>query len=173
KSFDDLRKTIAAEVKAIKAGRGPRQWASLGPLGPVVEKQVAELQKAEVPRRLWAKDASLWTTSDGEAKEIVERLGWLTVAESLLEDADRLRDAARQGRRYADVVLLGMGGSSLCPDVLLHTFGKVPGHPRLHVLDTTDPESILAVRKSIQPRDTLFLVAPKSGTPTETLSHFP
>ena len=172
KSFDDLRKTVADEVKAIKAGRGPRQWASLGAAAPAVEKQLGALAKAEVPRRLWAKDAGLWTEDAAAAAEVRERLGWLTVAEQLLEHSARLREVAREGRRYADVVLLGMGGSSLCPDVLRHTFGKAPGHPRLHVLDTTDPASVLAVRRAIRPRDTLFIVASKSGGTTETLSHF-
>ncbi|HKT83268.1 MAG TPA: transaldolase, partial [Solirubrobacterales bacterium] len=172
KSFDELRGAIKDEVKAIKAGRGPRQWASLGVLGPAVDKQVDQLQKGEIPRRLWAKDASLWTKDATQAAEVRERLGWLTSPENMLERRSELRDVARGGRRYADAVLLGMGGSSLCPDVLRHTFGSASGHPRLHVLDTTDPASITAVRRAIRPRDTLFIVASKSGTTTETLSHF-
>jgi transaldolase/glucose-6-phosphate isomerase len=177
KSFDDLRRALADELKAIRGGRGPRQWASLGEYGPAAEKQLADLQKAEVPRRLWAKDPTLWSRDAAVGKEIRERLGWLTVADALLEDRERLTTVAREGRRYADVVLFGMGGSSLCPDVLRHTFarpplGRVPGHPALHVLDTTDPASILDVRRAIRPRDTLFVVASKTGTTTETLSHF-
>ncbi len=65
-----------------------------------------------------------------------------------------------------------MGGSSLCPDVLRNTFGRMKGHPQLHVLDTTDPATILAVRSRIRINDTLFIVASKSGETTETLSHF-
>src|SRR5207237_9213292 len=83
-----------------------------------------------------------------------------------------LRDLARDGRTYSDVVLLGMGGSSLCPDVLRNTFGSTKGHPKLHVLDTTDPTTILGVRAKIRIQDTLFIVASKSGETTETLSHF-
>jgi glucose-6-phosphate isomerase/transaldolase/glucose-6-phosphate isomerase len=79
---------------------------------------------------------------------------------------------ARDGRAYSDVVLLGMGGSSLCPDVLRHTFGAVKGHPKLHVLDTTDPATILSVRSKIKIQSSLFIVASKSGETTETLSHF-
>src|SRR5262249_28319354 len=78
---------------------------------------------------------------------------------------------AEEATEYADVVLLGMGGSSLCPDVFRTTFGPVPGHPRLHVLDTTDPASILAVREAIELERTLFIAASKSGGTTETLSH--
>jgi glucose-6-phosphate isomerase len=70
------------------------------------------------------------------------------------------------------VVLLGMGGSSLAPDVFRHTFGVIRGHPRLHVLDTTDPGTILSLRNRIDPRQTLFIVASKSGTTVETLSHY-
>src|SRR5207248_725781 len=118
KSFDDLRRALSEELKAIRAGRGPRQWASLGRVGPAAEKQLSELQKAEAPRRLWAKDPTLWVKDAATGKDIKDRLGWLTVAENLLEDRDRLRRVAREGRRYADAVVLGMGGSSLCPDVL-------------------------------------------------------
>src|SRR5438046_7507030 len=90
----------------------------------------------------------------------------------MLEKASELSDLAKQGRAFTDVVLLGMGGSSLCPDVLRHTFGVVKGHPRLHVLDTTDPASILAVRAKVHIDKSLFIVASKSGETTETLSHF-
>src|SRR5438094_10519265 len=90
----------------------------------------------------------------------------------MLEHVQEFRDLAREGRRYSDVVLLGMGGSSLCPDVLRNTFGSTKAHPKLHVLDTTDPATILGVRAKIRIQDTLFIVASKSGETTETLSHF-
>src|SRR2546421_582854 len=101
-----------------------------------------------------------------------DRLGWLDVADKMLEKASEFRDLARQGRALTDVVLLGMGGSSLCPDVLRNTFGSVKGHPKLHVLDTTDPATILGVRSKIRLQTSLFIVASKSGETTETLSHF-
>src|SRR5262249_28856915 len=82
------------------------------------------------------------------------------------------RERAADARKYTDVVLLGMGGSSLCPDVLRNTFGNVKGHPRLHVLDTTDPATVLGVRARINLAKSLFIVASKSGETTETLSHF-
>jgi transaldolase/glucose-6-phosphate isomerase len=94
------------------------------------------------------------------------------VAEKMEGDLPRLRAVAREARAYSDVVQLGMGGSSLCPDVLRHTFGRVRGHPALHVLDTTDPGTILSLRSRLDPADTLFIVASKSGTTTETLSHY-
>jgi transaldolase/glucose-6-phosphate isomerase len=172
KSFESLVKALKEQSKAIKAGQGPRQWYSLGTLQPKVDATVARLQKEEAPRRLWAQDATLWTKDPAAGREIVERLGWLNVAEKMQGDLARLRAVAREGRSYSDVVLLGMGGSSLCPDVLRHTFGRVRGHPQLHVLDTTDPGTILALRARIDPADALFIVASKSGTTTETLSHY-
>ena len=172
KSFESLLATIKKESQNIQTGKGPRQWYSLGPLQPKVDARVASLQKADAPRRLWAKDSTLWTADPAKREEIRDRLGWLNVAEKMLEHASEFRELAADGRTYSDVVLLGMGGSSLCPDVLKNTFGPVKGHPRLHVLDTTDPATILSVRSRIRIQDTLFIVASKSGETTETLSHF-
>jgi transaldolase / glucose-6-phosphate isomerase len=172
KSFESLLEALTKTSKDIKAGKGPRQWHSLGQLQPAVDQQLAKLQKEDAPRRLWAKDSTLWSPDPAKREEIRDRLGWLNVAEKMLEHAPELREVAKAGRTYSDVVLLGMGGSSLCPDVLRNTFGPLPGHPRLHVLDTTDPATILATRRKIQLGKTLFVVASKSGETTETLSHF-
>jgi transaldolase/glucose-6-phosphate isomerase len=172
KSFESLLATIAKSSKDIRAGKGPRQWHSLVELQPAVDAQLAQLQKEEAPRRLWAKDSTLWSTNPAKREEIRDRLGWLNVAEKMLEHAAEFRELSAHGRTYSDVVLLGMGGSSLCPDVLRNTFGAIKGHPRLHVLDTTDPATILAVRSKIRIQDSLFIVASKSGETTETLSHF-
>ena len=172
KSYQSLTKALREESRKIKAGKGPRQWHSLGTLQPKIDEQVARLQKEEAPRRLWAKDPALWTKDPAAGKEIVDRLGWLNVADKMEGDLPRLRAVAREARAYSDVVQLGMGGSSLCPDVLRHTFGHMRGHPALHVLDTTDPGTILSLRSRLDPADTLFIVASKSGTTTETLSHY-
>src|ERR1700704_3602233 len=172
KSFESLLEALTKTSKDIKAGKGPRQWFSLGPLQPAVDSQVAMLQKEDAPRRLWAKDSTLWSADPAKREEIRDRLGWLSVAEKMLEHASEFRDLAKAGRAYSDVVLLGMGGSSLCPDVLRNTFGSTKGHPKLHVLDTTDPATILGVRGKITLKKTLFIVASKSGETTETLSHF-
>ena len=172
KSFETLVDTLRKESQKIKAGKGPRQWYSLGPLQPKLDARVAQLQKEDAPRRLWAKDSTLWTSDPAKREEIRDRLGWLSVAEKMLEHVAELKQLARDARTYSDVVLLGMGGSSLCPDVLRNTFGSTKGHPRLHVLDTTDPATILGVRSKIRIQDTLFIVASKSGETTETLSHF-
>src|SRR5438552_2251414 len=172
KSFESLLAALEKSAKDIKAGKGPRQWYSLGGLQPAVDTQIAKLQKDGAPRRLWAKDSTLWSADPAKRQEIHDRLGWLDVADKMLEKASELSDLAKQGRAFTDVVLLGMGGSSLCPDVLRHTFGGVKGHPKLHVLDTTDPATILGVRSKIKIQTSLFIVASKSGETTETLSHF-
>ncbi|HEY3085389.1 MAG TPA: bifunctional transaldolase/phosoglucose isomerase, partial [Candidatus Dormibacteraeota bacterium] len=172
KSFESLLATLTKAAKDIRAGKGPRQWHSLGRLQPSVDVQLAKLQKDDAPRRLWAKDSTLWSADPNKRQEIRDRLGWLDVAEKMLEKSGELRELATHGRVFSDVVLLGMGGSSLCPDVLRNTFGTVKGHPKLHVLDTTDPATILGVRSRIRIADTLFVVASKSGETTETLSHF-
>jgi transaldolase/glucose-6-phosphate isomerase len=173
KSFDSLLQTLTKAAKDIRAGKGPRQWHSLGALQPAVDAQLAKLQKDDAPRRLWAKDSTLWSADPAKRPEIRDRLGWLDVADKMHEQIGELRELAAAGRKFTDVVLLGMGGSSLCPDVLRNTFGPtVKGHPRMHVLDTTDPATILSVRSRITLPKTLFVVASKSGETTETLSHF-
>ena len=172
KSFESLLATLTKAAKDIKAGKGPRQWHSLGRLQPTVDQQLARLQKDDAPRRLWAKDSTLWSSDPAKRQEIHDRLGWLDVADKMLEKSSEFRELDLLGRAYSDVVLLGMGGSSLCPDVLRNTFGAVRGHPKLHVLDTTDPATILSVRSKIKIPSSLFIVASKSGETTETLSHF-
>src|SRR5256712_5752501 len=172
KSFESLLAALEKSAKDIKAGKGPRQWFSLGRLQPAVDTQIAKLQKDDAPRRLWAKDSTLWSAEAAKRQEIHDRLGWLDVADKMLEKSDEFTALAKDGRDYSDVVLLGMGGSSLCPDVLRNTFGAATGRPKLHVLDTTDPATILGVRSKIKIQSSLFIVASKSGETTETLSHF-
>jgi transaldolase/glucose-6-phosphate isomerase len=167
KSFANLVKAIETEAADIRAGKGPRQWHSLGTLQPVVDQAVAKLQQEDAPRKVWSRDPSFWVPGT----EPERWMGWLSMPEKMLEQADKLEARAEEAREYSDVVLLGMGGSSLCPDVFRSTFGSFEGHPRVHVLDTTDPETILAVRESIDLGRTLFIAASKSGGTTETMSH--
>ncbi len=172
KSYESLLKALREQARAIRAGKGPRMWDSLGELEPRVHEVAARLQQEDAARRLWSKDASLWSPDPDRQREIAGRLGWLNVAEKMQEQGDRFAALAHDGRAYSDVVLLGMGGSSLCPDVLRNTFGRQRGHPALHVLDTTDPGTIAALRARLDPSDTLFLVSSKSGTTLETVSQF-
>ncbi len=114
--------------------------------------------------RLWSRDASLWTGAD-ESKW----LGWLDVVEAQLQGAARFAQFAREVRErgFTHVLLLGMGGSSLCPEVHALSFGKQDGFPELHVLDSTDPAQLLSVESRIDLARTLFIVSSKSGSTLE------
>ena len=110
--------------------------------------------------RLWARDASLWSNSD-EANW----MGWLGITESVLAEVNELVSFADEIKKegFTDVVLLGMGGSSLCPQVLEKTFGKIAGYPQLHVLDSTDPAQVKSIEDGVDLKKTLFVVSSKSG----------
>src|SRR5438270_5985083 len=115
-------------------------------------------------RRLWQRDASLWTGTD-EANW----LGWLGITEDQLQNAKVLRGVAEDVKRarFTHILLLGMGGSSLCPEVLGMTFRKQPGFPELYVLDSTDPAQVKAAESSVDLAKTLFIVSSKSGSTLE------
>jgi transaldolase/glucose-6-phosphate isomerase len=115
-------------------------------------------------RRLWARDATLWTGADEAGW-----LGWLTAPGEQLARVDQLLSVAGEARAagFTHVLLLGMGGSSLCPDVLKATFGRVAGAPELFVLDSTDPGQVLAIERKIDLARTLFIVSSKSGSTLE------
>lgn len=130
------------------------------------------LQEQGFWRRLQERDASLWSREPEQQAAIANRLGWVTVHATMTERAPELREFAQEAQEggYTHVVLLGMGGSSLAPEVFQETFGPGPGSPPLTVLDTTDPASILAIERSLDLPRTLFIVSSKSGTTIETMS---
>jgi transaldolase / glucose-6-phosphate isomerase len=129
-----------------------------------VKANLEDWQAGGKMRRLWQHDASLWTGAD-EASW----LGWLDVTAEQIAHSDELRAAVAGVKKenFTDILLLGMGGSSLCPDVLAVTFGKIAGFPKLHVLDSTDPAQVKAVENSVNLAKTLFIVSSKSGTTLE------
>jgi len=122
--------------------------------------------------KLWARDATIWTGDPEIQKRIKNRLGWLTVAEEMTHRAGELMEFARTVRDagFTHVVLLGMGGSSLCAEVCRETYGVASGYPDLAVLDSTDPATILKMEKSVNLERTLFILASKSGTTIEMQS---
>jgi transaldolase / glucose-6-phosphate isomerase len=134
------------------------------PLAGKVKATAADWQSAGKIQRLWQHDASLWTNSD-EA----QWLGWLDVTKQQIADVAKFKAFAEDVKKagFTDVLLLGMGGSSLCPEVLEKTFGRVAGFPQLHVLDSTDPAQVKAFDKQVNPTKTLFIVSSKSGTTLE------
>src|SRR5207237_1085982 len=115
-------------------------------------------------KRLWEGDASLWTGAD-ESKW----LGWLTIVEEQEQSIRRFTNFAAEVKDagFSHVLLLGMGGSSLCPEVLAKSFGRIERFPELHVLDSTDPGQVKSVENKVDLANTLFFVSSKSGTTLE------
>jgi transaldolase/glucose-6-phosphate isomerase len=133
-------------------------------LAAAVKTAIGEWQSGGKMQRLWSRDATLWTGSD-EA----EWLGWLDIVEEQLAHSAELKNLSQEitSAGFKDALLLGMGGSSLCPEVLRKTFGKIAGHPDLHVLDSTDPAQVKAFENKIDIPKTLFIVSSKSGSTLE------
>ena len=115
-------------------------------------------------KRLWQKDASLWAGTDED-----KWLGWLDITEQQIEDVDKLKQIGSDIKKagFKNALLLGMGGSSLCPEVLRMTFGKAAGYPDLHVLDSTDPAQIKSIEESVDLASTVCIVSSKSGSTLE------
>ncbi len=136
-----------------------------------VSSTLEALNRDQVIERLWAKDHRLWNP---EPKEISDRLGWLTVHDQMREQLENLRRCASAAKemKITDIVLLGMGGSSLGPEVFCSSFGSQKGSPRFLVLDSTVPGCVRQVTRGITPVRTLFLVASKSGGTIEVMSLF-
>jgi transaldolase/glucose-6-phosphate isomerase len=141
-------------------------------LGPGIAEELQRAAGARVAERLRGGDATLWGPP-GEP-EIADRLGWLSEAGRMLEHVDELSEFAGEvsAAGFKDAVVLGMGGSSLAPEVLRRCFGAQAGRPRLHVLDSTDAAAIRGLQESIELRRTLFVVSSKSGGTIEPMSLF-
>jgi transaldolase/glucose-6-phosphate isomerase len=133
-------------------------------LAAAVKTNLEDWRAGDKVRRLWKHDASLWTGADEG-----NWLGWLDVTAEQIAHSDKARAAAAEAKKenFTDILLLGMGGSSLCPDVLRVTFGKIAGFPQLHVLDSTDPAQVKAFENQVNLAKTLFIVSSKSGTTLE------
>lgn len=133
-------------------------------LAAAVKTTMTEWQSGGKMQRLWQRDARLWT-GDDEANW----LGWLDITEYQIAHPIELRNLAKEvwSAGFKDILLLGMGGSSLCPEVLRRTFGKIAGYPDLHVLDSTDPAQVKAFENKIDIARSLFIVSSKSGSTLE------
>jgi glucose-6-phosphate isomerase len=143
-------------------------------LDSATQATLAKLGEQEFCRRLWERDASLWKREPEHQRIIKNALGWLTVPLTMLEQVDEIRKFVDEVRAagFKHAVVLGMGGSSLCPDVCRATFGTAPGFLELHVLDSTVPAGVAGVEKSVDVARTLFLVSSKSGGTAETTSFY-
>jgi len=177
KSFDSLMAAIAAKRDQILGDRGVRHTALLGTLKSPVAESMMELQGMQFARRIWERDAGLWS-KDGDQQELIRnRLGWLDSIETMLAAVPDLEAFAQELRNegFTHAVVMGMGGSVLAAEVVRDSFGATKGAPRLLVLDSTDPLAVQAVEQAIDPEHTLFVASSKSGTTTETmafLEHF-
>ena len=160
---DKLYGAVANKRAAVLGAGIDRQKLALGAsIGKAVEKSTEEWRASAKIRRLWQKDNSVWTGEDEH-----KWLGWLNSAANA-DIADYEDYAERvKGQHFTDAVVLGMGGSSLGPEVLAETFPKKAGFPKLHVLDSTDPAQVRAMEKTVDLSKTLFIVSSKSGGTTE------
>ena len=171
----------ALKLLAALASRGWRPMAAVHDKQTIAatgyESQVGaafkDLDQRDFVRRLWQKDATLWSKNPAEQETIRNALGWLTVADAMAAQVQELASFADEVRQagFRDVVLLGMGGSSQSADLFAATFPSAPGYPKLHVLDSTVPDTIRALDRNIDITRTLFVVASKTGGTIETQSH--
>src|SRR5579862_7635177 len=161
-AFDQLLAAVERSSSCPVAPHVSRQTYSLPPeLAASVKTAVDDWRANGKVRRLWQRDASLWTGED--------EASWLGITEEQIEHVDDLKKVAEDAKSggFAHILLLGMGGSSLCPEVLRMTYGKIDGYPELHVLDSTDPAQIRSFEKKIDIAKTLFIVSSKSGSTLE------
>ncbi|UCG84783.1 MAG: hypothetical protein JSW71_12570 [Gemmatimonadota bacterium] len=144
----------------------------LGEHQKAVDARLQTWQSEQIGRRIWEKDHTVWAAEP--LPDITDRLGWLSLPSTSPDEVEQIEAAAREvePEGFRHVVLLGMGGSSLAPEVFAAVFGSTPGRPRLLVLDSTHPDAVLHVERQIAPANTLFVVSSKSGTTLETLALF-
>ncbi len=173
KSFESLMRSIAQKRQRLLMAEGYSRSLSerLAAHQPAVEAAKAELSREKVIERIWALDHTLWKP---DPAEISNRLGWLRAIETSQEAAPRLEALVQELRAegFTHALLLGMGGSSLAPEVLRKTFGVSAGYLDLAVLDSTDPGAVLEHANRLDAARTLFIVSTKSGGTVETFSFF-
>ncbi|MFZ5866826.1 MAG: bifunctional transaldolase/phosoglucose isomerase [Thermodesulfobacteriota bacterium] len=170
-SYEELLASIAQKRTRLLRGWGHRS-ASLGSLQQQVEQTLAEFDRNKIANRIWSLDPSVWKESPEHQQEIGQRLGWLTVVDTMRHETERLRSFADEVRSegFTDAVLIGMGGSSLAPEVFATCFGVAQGYLKLTVLDSTIPGAILQAERSLDLKRTLFIVSSKSGGTIEVVS---
>jgi glucose-6-phosphate isomerase len=154
----------AASAGARVMATADISWTFPAPLEKLVRERLAALRQQDVVKRIWSADPFVWSGADED-----RWLGWLNLPMQDRSPVNRAMRFARELRRegISDVVLLGMGGSSMAPEVIRSIIGRQEGYPELHVLDSTDPRQIVAIERSIDFRRATFLVASKSGSTLE------
>ncbi len=169
-AFNSLLQAIEARKQQAPEGSGAANWTvELGGLERRIATAMNRQRQDNVLQRLWQQDYTLWSD---DPTEIANRLGWLDIAAAIKQAMPQLTSLVDQLRQEGIrcVVLLGMGGSSLAPELFARTFGVQDAPIRLQVLDTTDPEAISALRRQLEAAETAFVVSSKSGGTIETIS---
>ncbi len=173
KPMDKLIDGIEVKREQLTTGRPTGIDADLpADFEKPVADRVKRAAEEDVVERIWRRDGTLWAPEG--TPEVTDRLGWLSVVEKMSGEAESLEQFVGQVRQdgITEVVLLGMGGSSLAPEVFRLSMAGQSGGFKLQVLDSTHPDQVLAVEQSIDPAKTLFLLSTKSGGTIETLSLF-
>lgn len=167
-SFRNLLDQVDAKRNVLRTGIMKRQEVTIGVHSERVQHALNTLAKEKINERIWAHDGSVWKSHPEVVTKINHRLGWLDTRHTI--DLNRLKalQAAVKDGAFTHVVLLGMGGSSLAPEVLSKTFGSAAGFPKLLMLDSTDPAYIKRIEDSADISKSLFIVASKSGGTIET-----
>jgi transaldolase/glucose-6-phosphate isomerase len=167
-SFNAMLAAIQSKLEKLRSDAPPRVALALGSASDAAEGALDHLAAVDFLTKLWKADPSPWSTAPEHVEIIKHALGWVEIPQQTHAQSGELRDFAHAcAKRFDHVVVLGMGGSSLAPDILRETFGRTPGYPTLHVLDSTDPQQIQALDESLDIARSLFIVASKSGTTTE------
>ncbi len=164
-AFDQLLGTVEKKRVALLGNRlNGMSYQLDDKLGAAVKENIESWRKSGLTRKVWSKDASVWTGADEG-----QWLGWLNIVDEQIDKVTTLKDLAERvkGGGFTHVLLLGMGGSSLGPEVFAETFGKQDGYPQLLVLDSTDPQQIKSFEDRIDLAKTLFIVSSKSGSTLE------
>ncbi|MEW6683716.1 MAG: bifunctional transaldolase/phosoglucose isomerase [Nitrospirota bacterium] len=170
-SFDQLMSTVSQKRRELLGAKLNQQTYALGGFGKGIPEKLKELRQQGFVRRLWAKDPSLWHRDPVHHRIIRNALGWLHITEQQvhqLAPIKRLVESVR-AEGFEHLLLLGMGGSSLCPEVFRMTFGVIPGYPQLHVLDSTVPSQVKSFERRVDLAKTLCIVSSKSGSTTEPI----
>lgn len=164
-AFDKLLTAVKKQGREAGKGKINRMTYQIPkPIAAAVKDALTEWSAEGKVRRLWGRDASLWT-----GKDEAQWLGWLGITNDQLAHIQRLTGVTELARSsgFSHVLLLGMGGSSLCPEVMKQTFGAISGFPELHVLDSTDPAQVKAFENKVDLKHTIFIVSSKSGSTLE------
>ncbi|MDQ6932582.1 MAG: bifunctional transaldolase/phosoglucose isomerase [Candidatus Eremiobacteraeota bacterium] len=171
-SFAALLGAIVYKQKQLANG-SQRVRTSLGTHQGAADEALSKLKNDDFLKKLWSKDPSLWSADPAHEKIIKSALGWLDVPQHMVEEVADLRQLGKElSAKFNDVVVLGMGGSSLAPDIMRATFGKIDKFPQLHILDSSDPVQIHELEEKLDLGRTVFIVASKSGTTTEPDAFF-